>query len=646
MLSYKTPAVYIEELPTTGPIEGVGTSTAAFIGAALKGPIVVPTKITNWTQFKDTFGSYILAPRLMHFMAYAVRGFFDNGGTVAYIVRASTAAQAFADLPDRAQANPLTAVRIQAKDAGTAGNGIKVTVQDANIVPQAQNAQVLRAAATISGSAANVVTLANAADAALFAVGDLVTIDGTAEVPNPIQGIMGAQLRLANAFSTNYGGNKTVRIADLTAGQATFRVQTGDGIEPGSSLTLSGGAKSENVVVGGVSGQFITLDAGLANGYSLAAANAGLVAIVSNEFTLVVALGAQQEIWPNLAMDPRHSRYFAHTVASAWVDAIEPPSPTVQLPPNNRPLAGQKQLAGGADDSLNGLLPLVNYTDALDTLEKVDDVNIVCMPGLTSNAVQSALVTHCEKMSDRFAILDSQPGTPPFGQGSVLSQEATVASVRGYAALYYPWIKIVDPSSATGDVNILVPPSGHVAGVFARSDTERGVHKAPANEPVRTAFGLARTVDAIEQGELNIGGVDVLRIFSGQALPLVWGARTTAAKESDWRYVNVRRLLLFIEQSIKVGLRWAVFEPNDLGLWKRLTRTLTEFLTRVWRSGALFGATADQAFYVKIDEENNPPSVRDLGQVIIEIGVAPVRPAEFVVVRIGIWDGGSQVTES
>src|SRR2546425_118156 len=282
MLSYKTPAVYIEELPTTGPIEGVGTSTAAFIGAALKGPIEVPTKITNWTRFKDPFGSYILAPRLMHFMAYAVRGFFDNGGTVAYIVRASTAARALADLPDRAQANPLTAVRIQAKDAGTAGNAIKVTVSDANIVPQAQNAQVLRASASINSSAANVVTLAKVADAALFAVGDLVTIDGTAEAPNPIQGIMGAQLRLANAFSVNYGANNTVRIAYLTAGQTAFRVQSGTGIESGSSLTVSGGAKTENVVVGGVSGQFITLDAGLANAHSLASGNAGVVTIVSH----------------------------------------------------------------------------------------------------------------------------------------------------------------------------------------------------------------------------------------------------------------------------------------------------------------------------------------------------------------------------
>ena len=192
-----------------------------------------------------------------------------------------------------------------------------------------------------------------------------------------------------------------------------------------------------------------------------------------------------------------------------------------------------------------------------------------------------------------------------------------------------------------------MPPSGHLAGIFARSDSTRGVHKAPANELIQGALGLERILDGVEQGELNVEGVNVLRVFSGKARPMVWGARTTAPKDQTaYRYVNVRRLLLFVEESIEEGIRWAVFEPNDLALWKKLDRTITEFLTRVWRSGGLFGATATQAFYVKIDEELNPPSVRNLGQVIIEIGIAPVRPAEFVIVRIGLWDGGAQVQET
>ncbi len=162
-----------------------------------------------------------------------------------------------------------------------------------------------------------------------------------------------------------------------------------------------------------------------------------------------------------------------------------------------------------------------------------------------------------------------------------------------------------------------------MAGIYARSDEQRGVHKAPANELITLAVGLEDIIDDATQGELNIAGVNVNRIFTGMARPVVWGARTTCPKdEVPWRYVSVRRLFLFVEQSIKAGIQWAVFEPNDQGLWKKLDRTIAEFLTRVWRSGALFGAKASEAFYVKIDEELNPDPVRALGQVIIEIGLA------------------------
>jgi phage tail sheath protein FI len=227
----------------------------------------------------------------------------------------------------------------------------------------------------------------------------------------------------------------------------------------------------------------------------------------------------------------------------------------------------------------------------------------------------------------------------------LLVERAGVTSARGYAALYYPWIWITDPLSATGNDMVLVPPSGHLAGIYARSDNKRGVHKAPANEYMTGALDLATLLSDTEQGELNVQGVDVLRIFPGQR-PIVWGGRTTAPKdEVPWRYINVRRLFLFVEKSIQRGLRWAVFEPNDQALWKKVDRTITEFLTRVWRSGALFGKTAAEAFYVKVDAELNPPSVQALGQLIIEIGIAPVRPAEFVVIRIAMWDGGAASNE-
>jgi hypothetical protein len=170
------------------------------------------------------------------------------------------------------------------------------------------------------------------------------------------------------------------------------------------------------------------------------------------------------------------------------------------------------------------------------------------------------------------------------------------------------------------------------------------VHKAPANEIVNGALAVERSMSDIEQGQLNLEGIDVIRVFNNGGRPVVWGARTTAT-DLNWQYVNIRRLFIFLEQSIEVGIRWAVFEPNNPALWQKLRRTITAFLTQVWRDGALFGTKADEAFYVRIDDVLNPFSEQALGRLHLEIGVRPSYPAEFIIVRIGIWDGGSDVTE-
>ena len=210
-----------------------------------------------------------------------------------------------------------------------------------------------------------------------------------------------------------------------------------------------------------------------------------------------------------------------------------------------------------------------------------------------------------------------------------------------YGAVYYPWIRVANPLG-NGE-SMLVPPSGHMAGIYARSDTERGVHKAPANEVVRGAIGLALQITKSEQDSLNPIGVNCIRAFPGRGIR-VWGARTISS-DPAWRYINVRRLFNYVEESIELGTQWVVFEPNDVDLWERVKRDITAFLTRVWRDGALFGTTPEEAFYVKCDEELNPPEVRDAGMLIIEIGLAPVKPAEFVVFRISQWAGGTAVSE-
>ena len=205
------------------------------------------------------------------------------------------------------------------------------------------------------------------------------------------------------------------------------------------------------------------------------------------------------------------------------------------------------------------------------------------------------------------------------------------------AAWYFPWIKVFDPvtklQAPQGNGALAVPPSGHIAGIYARVDQDRGVHKAPANEPILGALDVTQPLSKADQDGLNPLGVNCLRVLNSNIL--VWGARTVGGDaNADLKYINVRRTLLFLRESIDEGTQWAVFEPNTPALWQVITRNVSAFLTNVWRAGALFGTTPQQAFYVKCDAETNPPELRELGQVVTEIGVAIVRPAEFVIFRI------------
>lgn len=270
----------------------------------------------------------------------------------------------------------------------------------------------------------------------------------------------------------------------------------------------------------------------------------------------------------------------------------------------------------------------------LHAFEEVEEIAIVAAPGQTNPAITDAVLTHCEKMRYRFAVLDS-PETIEKGGVDKLPKPRD----SKYGAYYFPWIEVYDPQKG----NIFVPPSGHVCGIYARSDAERGVHKAPANEIVRGALGLKFNITKGEQDILNPKGINCIREFKNRGIR-VWGARTISS-DPEWRYVNVRRLFNMVEHSIENGTQWCVFEPNDQKLWKKVSRNITAFLLRVYRDGALFGASPDQAFYVKCDEETNPPEVIDAGQMVCEIGMCPVKPAEFVIFRIGQMPTGGDVSE-
>ncbi|MEU7980809.1 phage tail sheath subtilisin-like domain-containing protein [Micromonospora sp. NPDC049081] len=316
----------------------------------------------------------------------------------------------------------------------------------------------------------------------------------------------------------------------------------------------------------------------------------------------------------------------------------------------------------------------------LQLVEAIDEVAILAAPGFHDPVSHDALLSMAERLRTMVAICDPPPGVedistltrvatptprPATGKpadgkpadgksddgkpGDGRSGDAATsgdepagtahrARQSDYGAFYFPWLRVRDP--LTGEL-VLTPPSGHMAGIWARTDGLRGVHKAPANEPVRGAVDLEYLVTRSEHDVLNPKGVNVIRYFAGEGIR-VWGARTLAAEASEWRYLNVRRLSISIEQAIANGTRWMVFEPNDYSLWRSIRRDIGAFLTRVWRDGALLGRTPEEAFFVKCDEETNPVDVRDAGMVVAHIGIAVVKPAEFVVFKLSQWAGGAE----
>jgi uncharacterized protein len=382
----------------------------------------------------------------------------------------------------------------------------------------------------------------------------------------------------------------------------------------------------------------------------------------ANTFTLRVRVGGQEaESFPDLTFargarnvetvvnaDSRHVRVQAPAAAGVSAADRLPAAGTYPLQKKDpTPVAvGDKEFAG-SESGRTGIRGLAI----------AEDVTMIAIPDLATAAtrnggvdldlfkgVQMALVDHCDEAKNRMAILDPPPGLD--AQKVLEWRNGGAIKDSRFAALYYPWIRVANPRFKPGEDDrktITIPPSGHVAGIWARNDDTRGVWKAPANEVVAGALDVETAVTKGEQDQLNPVGVNCIRPFGIRGIR-VWGGRTVSA-DSSWRYVNVRRLFNYVEESILRGTQWVVFEPNDVDLWQRVKRTVSAFLLGLWRQGALFGATPEQAFYVKCDEETNPPESVDLGRLVVEIGLAPVKPAEFVIFRISQWQGGAGAAE-
>lgn len=342
-----------------------------------------------------------------------------------------------------------------------------------------------------------------------------------------------------------------------------------------------------------------------------------------------------EEVYDNLTMDPESSDHYGTVLEanSTLVGVNEEDSED-----GARPANGTYWLEGDFPDNAveadhyDGDAPDPEDRTGFAAFDQVDEITMVCVPDEHEydNALSEKIVTHCQNNSDRFAILNSPPSPPT--PGNLRPTENS-----DFAAFYYPWLTIGHPDTGRDQD---VPPCGHVAGIYARSDQERGVHKAPANEQVRGIRGLQKTVSKGDQETLNPRGVNCIRTFRGRGTR-VWGARTTSS-DPAWKYVNVRRLFLFVEESIEEGTQWVVFEPNNEKLWARVRQTIRNFLTSVWQDGALMGSTAEEAFYVKCDRSTMTQNDIDNGRLICEIGIAPVKPAEFVVFRISQTTAGGE----
>lgn len=348
----------------------------------------------------------------------------------------------------------------------------------------------------------------------------------------------------------------------------------------------------------------------------------------------------QTEDFDNLSTSPTSSTYFAGAVNGAshlvTVKASEAGgNPTYTDKP--------ALIQGGADGEALVLADFAgNNTDpanptGLAALAAVDDISLLCCPDENSQPagqIAGNLQAICENLKDRFAILQSaaEAGKPSGVVPSVNSK---------YTAFYYPWLNVVNPTS---NVTTLIPPGGHIAGIYARSDTNENVAKDPANEQIRGIDSLQLPIDNETQAVLNPIGVNCLRYFKGQG-NLVWGGRTTAS-DPDWQYINVRRLFIYVEKSIQQGTQWVVFQPNDAATWARVVRSVSDFLTGLWMQNMLMGATKEQAFFVRCDSTTMTQTDIESGRLIVVVGIAPVYPAEFVIFRIGQWSGGSSVSES
>lgn len=566
MAEYLSPGVYVEEFESgMKAMEGVGTSTAGFVGMAQRGPVVgTPEFLTSFADYRRRFGGYLTENTHggNRYLPYAVEQFFANGGARCFVMRVAPA--------DAKKASAvMSSLSVTAKNPGKWGDSVRVTAAAASKA----KSQVL----SVTDDAASGIKMYTFKNASAFLTGDVVAlVDGGVPVEY----------------------NRISRIQDNTVCfEKNFEQDIVD----------------QNLVAKKL--------------------------IASCEADMSVVCGDVEETYECVSLNPSSPDYIVNKLAkSALVDMEYSPvdeifPPMLALSGDAAALKTEFSLSGGSDgscktpdDSLyigGGDGP--GRRTGLEAFKEIGNVSIMAIPGITSAPVQLALVAHCQNLASRFAVLDMPLDlSKPM---DLLSHREIVDS--DYAAMYHPWLQVYDMAAKKP---VYLPPSGSVCGIYARTDIARGVHKAPANEVVNNCLGLSCIYNKGEQDLLNPAGVNLIRALPGQGIR-VWGGRTCSSN-GLWKYVNVRRLFIYLEETIRTQTNWAVFEPNDQVLWVRVRQTIVSFLRDMYRAGALVGASESEAFFVNIGPDTM--STQDIlnGRLICVIGVAPSRPAEFVIFRI------------
>ncbi|HEY4943555.1 MAG TPA: phage tail sheath C-terminal domain-containing protein [Rhizomicrobium sp.] len=674
---YDTPGTYIErEDRAQGGINRLRTDVAAFVGIAERGPSRRAVAIDSWKQFVAIFGSFIVHG----YLAYAVRAYFENGGRRCWVVRVESEAAHIASARLNLDGSGLLAWEIQANSAGAWGNALSARLVESR--------RVMRRAMTASADWGQLDSIAGFSRAdtieliqdiggvvqreqRVISLTDPVTrrliwnhpdpeialgSDAPLALLDPSRPLrierLTYQLQVSNGgkpwriydelalspMHTRYGPNIVNGVAGLFAPDRSRGVNIA-GLEPGSTRQLvtfgkrgSGSVVPEPVriidlrpspetgrsklsvpnaalVLGGGADGLSSLDADCFIGLEDDTSDSDS-AVLANRYG-IAALGEIDEISivavPDIHIQPRSLEYAPFV----------PCSPDPCLPSPGLPAT-----------------PIVPQPDDAAPQFSQSDID----------RVAAALVIHCERHRDRVALID-----PPF----VANQEnlgiATIQNFRtlfdsSYAAMYFPWIEMLDALGGSRSDTIIVPPSGHVAGLIAATDLRIGVHKAPANIPLLMAEGAAFALDDAKHGLLNLDGINVIRSVSGRGLRVA-GARTLSSN-SDFRFLNVRRLMLTIERSLESSLQWAVFEGNDWLTRAKIKLMIEGYLRALWSSGALMGAVPDEAYSVRCDEINNTADSRARGELLIEITIAPSVPFEFVVLRIGRGANGFEISEN